>query len=277
MDILCLQEQFDQSSIKLLLTAVRILPSPLAELAREGWQQPLVVRGDVLLTGFGRTLVHRAPNNVAPLLILPPLMAGDMTSLLDASAPVTVVRRRTDTLEVVDDELRETLGRASLHIYCTDSFETALKSGILVASNGLPIIWAYQSTHAATPIVWVGAQLLLVSARTDPIDREDLLLALLKWAETKMRKSGQAKPTEVQPADTLSADPALLRALVVARCVRPDLTSATLPEWLAQHLFRTVGPDVLNEAIDAYQPHGPFDQNGTPNTPTPDELKTDRG
>ena len=106
MDIFCLQDQSDQPAIKLLSATAKVSARLMPDLVRQGWPHPLVVLGDALLTQDGRSLVRHAPRAAAPLLILPPLPAGDATVLVEAAAPVTVVRRRADTLEVADDELR---------------------------------------------------------------------------------------------------------------------------------------------------------------------------
>ena len=114
------------------------------------------------------------------------------------------------------------------------------------------------------PMVWVGAQLLLVSARTDPLDREELLSTLLAWAVARTRASNPIEPVAIPAAPSLAADPALLRALIVAWSVRPDLTVETLPKWLAKRLFTTAETDALNAAVSILKDDGVLDAQGQP-------------
>jgi hypothetical protein len=204
-------------------------------------------------------LLKRTYRNPAPLLILPPLPLGDVTSLLDAPAPVAVVRQRADTVELTDNALRETLGRDNLRVYCTEVIETALRTGTLATASSKPVIWAYQPTRAATPVVWVAAQVLLVSARTDPLDREELLSALLAWAEARTRTRDVREPHEAAELEAKKADPGLLRALVVAWAVRPDLTRQALLGWLWKRLFLQVNAADLDAALDALRVEGALD------------------
>jgi len=236
-----------------------ITAHPLADLASHGWELPLILLGDGLDDPNVPMLLKRTYRNPAPLLILPPLPLGDVTSLLDAPAPVAVVRQRADTVELTDDVLRETLGRDNLRVYCTEAIETALRTGTLATASSKPVIWAYQPTRAAMSIVWVAAQVLLVSARTDPLDREELLSALLAWAEARTRTRDVREPHEAAELEARKADPGLMRALVVAWAVRPDLTRQALPGWLWKRLFLQVNAADLDAALDALRLEGALD------------------
>jgi len=172
---------------------------------------------------------------------------------------VAVVRQRADTVELTDDVLRETLGRDNLRVYCTEAIETALRTGTLATASSKPVIWAYQPTRAATPVVWVAAQVLLVSARTDPLDREELLSALLAWAEARTRPGDVGERDGAAEPEAKKADPGLLRALVVAWAVRPDLTRQALPGWLWERLFVQVNIADLDAALDALRVEGALD------------------
>ena len=257
--LICLAEQQDQPSLAQLPEEMDVTARPLAELARDGWERPLVLLGDGLDDPDTLALLQRTYRNPAPTLILPPLPVGDVTALLGAPAPVAVVRQRADTLELTDDALREALDRDSLRIYCTEAIETPLRTGTLATANDKPVIWAYQPTRAATPVIWVATQLLLVSARTDPVDREELWSALLAWAETRTRaeeKPGFFRETRFLQA---SVDPGILRALVVAWAVRPDLDRQSLPGWLRERLFVQVNQASLDVAFDALRTEGALD------------------
>jgi hypothetical protein len=163
---------------------------------------------------------------------------------------------------VTDAALRQALGRAELHILCTEAIETALRVGELASAGGRPVIWAYQPTRAATPVLWIGAQVLLASARTDPIDREDLLAALLAWAEAHTKH----EPAALQPdAGKQAADPGLLRALVVAWSVRPDLSGDDLAIWLKRRLAVDPGsPERLTAAVTEMAARGVLDDEQRP-------------
>jgi hypothetical protein len=151
-----------------------------------------------------------------------------VTALLNAPAPVTVVHQRVDVVELIDDALREALGRDSLRVYCTEAIETALRTGALAMADGRPVIWAYQPTRAATPVIWVAAQLPLVSTRTDPLDREELLSALLAWA------------------------------------VRPNLDRQALPGWLRGRLLVRVSDADPDATLTALQAEGVLDAQDRP-------------
>lgn len=234
--IVCVEEQTTTPAIQLLRGTAAVTAQPLAALLTGGWIQPLVLFGDLLSQPDGLALVRRALHSAAPLLILPPLETGDVTSLLDAPAPVAVARQRNEAVTIIDDELAASLGRRSLRILCNECVQTALRAGTLATADGQPVIWAYQPTRAAAPVVWVTAQLLLASARTDALDRADLLAALLEWAARQVRLPARPEAAlAVNAAPTV--DPALLRALVVAWSVQPDLPVEQVAGWLAARLF----------------------------------------
>jgi hypothetical protein len=271
--IYCPTEQKDQPALARLPEGMDVTARPLAELARDGWERPLILLGDGLDDPGVQALLQRTYRNPAPALVLPPLPVGDVTALLDAPAPVTVVRQRADTLELTDDALRKALGRDTLHVYCTEAMETPLRTGTLAMVGGKPVIWAYRPTRASTPVIWVAAQLLLVSARTDPLDREELLSALLVWAETRVREgkpglfiSEGGKATEATDPRFLQAsvDPGVLRALVVAWAVRPSLTRRALPGWLQERLFVPVTPADLDTALEVLRMEGVLDAQNRP-------------
>ena len=132
----------------------------------------------------------------------------------------------------------------------------------MAVAGGKAVIWTYQPTRASTPVIWVAAQLLLISARTDPLDREELLSALLAWAGTCAHTDekpgvyvGQVQATETRSLQA-SVDPGLLRALVVAWAVRPDLDRLALPQWLHERLFVRVTPADLDAALEALRVQG---------------------
>lgn len=234
--IVCVEEQTTTPAIQLLRGTAAVTAQPLAALLTGGWIQPLVLFGDLLSQPDGLALVRRALHSAAPLLILPPLETGDVTSLLDAPAPVAVARQRNEAVTIIDDELAASLGRRSLRILCNECVQTALRAGTLATADGQPVIWAYQPTRAAAPVVWVTAQLLLASARTDALDRADLLAALLEWAARQVRLP--ARPEAAQAVNAApKVDPALLRALVVAWNAQPDLPVEQVAGWLAARLF----------------------------------------
>jgi len=262
--IFCLTEQQDRPAIRLLSAAATVTAHPLGDLAHHGWERPLILLGDELNGPQARTLLRRTYRNPAPLLVLPPLPPGDVTPLLDAPAPVTVIRQRANTVELADDALRAALGRDSLRVYCAEAIETALKSGVLATAGGRPVIWAYRPTRAATPVIWVAAQLLLVSARTDPLDREELLSALLAWAEACTRTGDDLKQVAGAEPEAKKADPGLLRALVLAWAVRPDLTRQALPGWLRERLFIQVSEAKLEVALEALRMEGALDAQNRP-------------
>jgi len=252
-DVVCLAEQEGKPAMAVLRAAANVTACPLAGLMRHGWERPLLLLGEALSDPFAPGLLQRTYGNPAPLLILPPLPDGDVAPLLDAPAPVVIVRQRADTVELVDDALREALGRDSLRIYCTAAVETALRTGTLATAGGRPVIWAYQPTRAARPVIWATTQLLLISARTDPLDREELLSALIAWPETRTGAGGVGEQVEGAEPGAKRADPALLRALVVAWAARPDLTRETLSGWLREQLFVQVSDADLGVALEVLQ------------------------
>ena len=273
--VFCLAEQKEQYALGQLPEGTNVITRPLADLVRDGWEHPLVLLGDVLADADAPALLQRTYRNPAPTLILPPLLVGDVTALLDAPAPVMVTRQRANTIELTDDALRQALGRDTLHIYCTEAIETALRTGTLAAAGDKAVIWAYQPTRASTPVIWAAAQLLLISARTNPLDREDLLSALLTWAKTHTRAEekpgisvsagslGKVGATEPQLLQA-SVDPGLLRALVVAWAVRPDLDRQALPQWLRERLFVQVAPADLDAALETLRAQGVLDAQDHP-------------
>ena len=264
-EVLCLAEQADAPALVALHATAAVDARPLADLAASGWDRPLVITGDVL--GAGResaaaALINRAYRNPAPLLIVPPLPIGDATRLLGAPAPVEIVRQRAEQVVLTDDALRQAMGRDALHVLCTEAIGTALRAGVLATADGKPVIWAYQPSRAATPVLWVGAQVLLTTARTDPVDREELLVALLAWADLHT-KHDHADTT--RGAGEIAADPGLLRALVVAWSIRPDLLGDALATWITQKLSVNAGPpERLNAAGAALAALGAVDDTGRP-------------
>ncbi len=246
-EIFCLTEQQNLPGLALLPEGITATTRSLADLMQQGWDRPLLMLGNSLDNPEIPALFQRAYHNPAPLLILPPLLQGEITSLLQAPAPVVIARRRANTVELTDKDLQTALGRDNLQLYCTEFIKTALHSGALGAANGRPVIWAYRPTQAATPVLWIAAQLLRVSARTDPLDREELLAALLTWAKAQT----QTKQPPARATDSAEEiDPALLRALVVAWSVHPDLTDQALLDWLKTNLFVEFEPAALQTALE---------------------------
>jgi hypothetical protein len=262
--VLCLAEQQDQAAFKLLPATVTVTARPLGDLVREGWERPLILLGEGLTGPYAPRLLQRAYRNPAPLLVLPPLPVGEVTSMLDAPAPVTIVRQRADGVELTDDALKEAIGRDRLQIHCTEAVETALRTGTLAMAGDRPVIWAYRPTRASTPVVWVAPQLLLVSARSDPLDREDLLAALLAWAEAQTRTDSAREGAEGAKPEATEVEPGILRAVVVAWAVRPDLTQQTLPGWLQTRLSVVMGDATLDAALAALRREGALDVEDRP-------------
>lgn len=267
--VFCLAEQAESPALALLQAAAAVELHPLADLLAAGWERPLLATGDTLRDPSMAALIGRAHRNPAPLLIVPPLPMGDVTALLGAAAPVAIVRQRSEEVTVTDAALRQALGRGELHIFCTEAIETALRAGELASAAGRPVIWAYQPTRASTPVLWIGAQVLLASARTNPVDREDLLAALLKWAEAHTRAE---PPPALRGEGERRADPGLLRALVVAWSVRPDLAGEGLATWLKERLALGPGsPERLRSAVAEMVALGALDDAGRPR---PERLTT---
>ncbi len=278
MNVTCLTEQQDLPAIAMLRAAASVEPRPLAELAANGWDRPLVALGEVTRVPEVTRLVRRAYGNPAPLLIVAQLPAGDLTSLLDTPAPVAVVRQRAERVDLIDAELRRLVGREQVQVLCTEAVETALRTGDLATAGGRPVIWAYQPTRAATPVVWIAPQVLLVSARSDPMDREDLLAGLLAWAAAHTRPAPDAQGVPSSPAAQADADHGLVRALVVAWSVRPDLTVVALPGWLEQRLHLPIrSPEQLQAAIDALDNEDSLDDARRPNSAKLAHLANDWG
>ena len=84
--VLCLTEQRDQAAWSRLPDDVAIAARPLADLLSRGWEKPLLLMGSGLLQPDASKLLQRTYRNAAPLLILPPLPPGEMTSMLNAAA-----------------------------------------------------------------------------------------------------------------------------------------------------------------------------------------------
>jgi hypothetical protein len=267
--VLCLAEQQDRQAFRLLPATVTLAAYPFDELLRIGWNQPLLLLGDALTGADAVRLLQRTYHNSAPLLVLPPLPTGEATSMLDAPAPVVIVRQRADGVDVIDPDLSEAVGRDHLEIYCTEAIETALQTGVLATAGGKPVIWAYRPTQASTPVVWVAPQLLLVSARTDPLDREDLLAALLAWAENQMRTESAQEAAQGMSLEAMAIEPGLLRAVVLALTVRPDLTGQALKGWLETQLFVSAEDPQLDAALTTLWGQGVFDME---NRPQPERL-----
>jgi len=259
--VFCLTEQAGLPAWAILRANATVDLRSITDLAA-GWDRPLVVSGDGLRDPAIAALIARAYRNPAPLLIMPPLPQGDMTRLLGADAPVEIVRQRSEQVVLADATLQQALGRDELHILCTEAIETALRAGELATAGGRPVVWAYQPTRGATPVLWIGIQLLLASARTDPVDREDLLAALLAWAEAHTK----GEPAVLQPdAGRDAADRGLLRALVVAWSVRPDLSGDDLATWLRQRLAVDPGPaEHLAASVAGLAALGALDDAGRP-------------
>lgn len=262
--VVCLAEQQDRQAFRLLPATVALAAYPLDELLRMGWNQPLLLLGDALTGANAVRLLQRAYHNPAPLLVLPPLPTGEATSMLDAPAPVAIVRHRADGIDVIDTDLSEAVGREHLQIHCTEAIETALQTGVLAAAEGKPVIWAYRPTQASTPVVWVAPQLLLVSARTDPLDREDLLAALLAWAENQTRTESAQEAAQGVSLEAMTIEPGLLRAVVVALAIRPDLTRQALKGWLETRLFVSLDDPVLDAALATLRAQGALDAQSQP-------------
>jgi hypothetical protein len=261
--VFCLLQQQDDQAMARLPAEVTVTAWPIADLLSRGWEQPLILLGGALSDPGVSRLLLATYGNPSPLLILPPLPLGDVTSLLNAPAPVKIVRQRASDLQLTDEALKETVGHGILRVYCTEVIETALHTGILATANGKPAVWAYRPTRVATPVIWVAPQLLLASARTDPVDCEALFLALLAWAEARIRPD--VTKVEAKSADSeVEPDPGVLRALVVAWAVRPDLTGQALSGWLRERLFVETAADSLVLALKALQGEGVLDSQNHP-------------
>jgi hypothetical protein len=272
--ICCLAEQKDLPGLALLPAGVKVTSASLTDLVQRGWDYPLLVLGNALDKPEIPALIQQTYRNPAPMLILPPLPRGEITALLKAPTPVTVAYRRAKVVELIDGDLQATLGRNSFSVYCTEFIETTLRTGTLAVANNHPVIWAYKPTQSATPVVLIAAQLLLVSARTDPVDREELLMGLLTWAKTQV----QEKRSSIRPlTSTEEVDPTLLRALVVAWSVRPDLIDQALLDWLKANLFVEVNLATLQLAQRGLQNDGILDEQNQPQAEPLSKLVNDWG
>ena len=273
---LCLAEQREQPALRRLPEPATLEARPLAALLADGWERPLLLLGDALTLPDAPRLVQRAYRNPAPLLIVPPLPAGDIAPLLTAPAPVAVVRQPATTLTLhanlapfVVAALAASGASVSdsaapqLQIFCTEAIETALLTGTLATAAGKSVIWAYRPTRAATPVVWVGAQLLLISARTAPLEREALWQGLGAWMEANTAVAAAVDSPERAPRQTDAAH-ALHRAIVVAYAARPELSCSMLMEWLATQLGVRADEMMLNAALDALRAEGVFDAENRP-------------
>lgn len=260
----CLAEQEGEPVFRQLPEGVVLDARPWADLEREGWMRPLLLIGSGLGDPDIASLLRRAYRASAPLLVLPPLLIGDVAPLLGAPAPVVVAHQRAGRVDLVDDVLRDAAAQESLAVYCTEMIETALQTGVLATAEGKPVIWAYRPTRAAMPVVWVAPQVLLASARTDPLDREALLAALFAWAETQMRPDDTGERGEDIGVDAQAADPALLRAVVVAWTVRPDLNRQTLADWLVRQLSVRTDESSLEAALAALRADGALNADDEP-------------
>jgi len=290
--LICLSEQHNHSAWKWLPEEMTLDARPLATLLSAGWERPLFLLGDALDLPDSARLLRHTYHNPAPLFILPPLPAGDVAPLLDAPAPVTLVRQRADTITITPDLAQFVVAAlvasesptteigcaasavTTLQVFCTEAIETALHTGTLATAAGKPVIWAYRPTRTATPVVWVAAQLLLISARTAPLDREALWQGLLAWAEANTRSavevgrtsSGSPLSPSASHLESAShlADPALLRAVVVAYAARPDLTCDALADWLATQLGIQTDAPTLAATLGALQNEGAVDAENRP-------------
>lgn len=262
--VFCLAEQLTLPAVRLLQSAAAVEARLLSECMAVGWDQPLLLVGEALRQQEIALLVSRTYRNPAPLLIVPPLPLGDVTQLLEAPAPVTVIRQPASRLQIIDPQLRQFLQRDELQILCNEAIATALRSEILATANQQPVIWAYRPTRAATPVLWVAPQLLLVSARTDPVDREELVTALLAWAATQIRTPNITTPTGAAAAAEQTSDPALLRSIVMALAIHPHLRDDLLTAWLQQYLDVAVTPSQVAGAFNYLGSLGALDATGTP-------------
>lgn len=259
--VLCMAEQQNRQAFRLLPATVTLAAHPFGDLLRQGWNQPLLLLGDALTSTDAVRLLQRTYHNPAPLLVLPPLRVGVVTSILDAAAPVVIVNQKANGIDVIDAALGEAVRREHLQIHCAEAIETALQTGVLAAANGKPVIWAYRPTQASTPVIWVAPQLLLVSARTDPLDREDLLEALLTWAENQTRTESAQDTAQRGSLEAIAAEPGLLRAVVLALAVRPDLPRQALKGWLEMRLFVSIDDPELDAALATLEEQGALDVN----------------
>ena len=275
--VFCLAEQLALPAVRLLQSAAAVEARLLSECMAVGWDQPLLLVGEALRQQEIALLVSRTYRNPAPLLIVPPLPLGDVTQLLEAPAPVTVIRQPANRLQIIDPQLRQFLQRDELQILCNEAIATALRSEILATANQQPVIWAYRPTRAATPVLWVAPQLLLVSARTDPLDREELVTALLAWAATQISTPSIAAPTGAAAAAEHTSDPALLRSFVMALAIHPHLRDDPLTAWIQQYLDVVVTPSQVAGAFNYLGSLGALDTTGTPVPTRLAELVNDLG
>ncbi|MBK8988201.1 MAG: hypothetical protein IPM39_19400 [Chloroflexi bacterium] len=258
--VICLAEQQ-------LLFAGNRLPKtaaafkPLPDLLREGWTQPLVLVGDKITAADFKALAQRTTQNPAPLLVLPGFPVADVTALLAAPAPVQIIAQPANRVTVKDAGLETAVGKHDLDLYCIEAIETPLEVGVLATSQEKAVIWAYRPTRAATPIILITVQLLLPSARSNPLDREALWFALLEWGLANSRKETAVTITTDQESP-LEAD--LLRAFVIAFHVRPDLPAQTLPDWLRTRLFVQVSPEQTDAILRHFQQRHVLDEAGRP-------------
>jgi hypothetical protein len=238
---------------------------PIAELAQEGWQNSLLVSGNVLAEAEAGELIRRTYGNAAPMLILPPLPPGEIADLLGAPAPVNIINQVADKVMIEDATLKSTLHQDELRIYCTQAIATPLQPGVLATAQRKPVIWAFQPTRQATPVVWVTVQLLLISARSDPVQQQQLFSCLLTWARERSRTTAPDRAASGSGPSAVTPVPfKLLRAVVIALAVRPDLETKNLSGWLASRLVVEISNEQREAALRWLQQEGIADDKQRP-------------
>ena len=94
---------------------------------------------------------------------------------------------------------------------------------------------------------------------------------LLAWAEKQVRIEAAETGTRAE-APGARADPGLLRALVVAWSVRPDLDRRALAGWLQERLYVSIDDAEQATALEALRAEGALDAHGRPQTGRLSEL-----
>ncbi len=261
--VICLLEQATQFGSN-RLPGIVVKPEPLDQLVPSGWDAPLVVTGDVFNLPSVRLLIQQAYRNPAPLLVFPPFPLVELTEVLVTPAPVSIISHAANELVLEEKELWLKPEQDKLRLYSTAAINTPLQTGVMATAHGKPVIWRYQPTRAATAVVLISVQLMLVTARSDPLDREALSQALLAWAWGQVKPTRQSLELTTEDGMVTKVDPGLLRAIVIGLHLRPDLTAQTLPAWLATRLFVRSSANDTEAAMAHLQQQQALDSQGQP-------------
>lgn len=242
MKVHVLAEQATNPALHLLAAHADLIPVTIDEIRQLALQYPLVILGTA--KAKLERLCQSIYKGAFPLLLLPPWAAqADLTSVLETPAHLVIQHGRGDKIKLLDSELFQATGQDTAQVRCDQVLITPLQAGIMARNDsGKPVLLRYRPTSTATPIYVTTVQLLAYSSRSDALEREKLLRALLNLLSTTASVHVEVEqPKKEQPTPATSE----IRAVVVALSLVQSTSIYQLQKILAERLYTELSAEQI--------------------------------